>query len=185
MKVKHRRAIVLGAGASAAYSQSPTGMRMPLARTFFEVFDRLPQLRDPWVVLHGLFNYIEERKRREPVSYLCSGIDIEELHSEIHQAAISTLSSRMTLECIQNFKAHHELVFLFAFVINTIQNGPVSNIHARLAQTLTDHDGIITLNWDTLMDRALSEHTERRDLIPVGPPIRYARHPPRGACAVA
>ena len=35
------RAILLGAGASKSYDQSPTGQRMPIARDFFDTFDKL------------------------------------------------------------------------------------------------------------------------------------------------
>ena len=59
-------------------------------------------------------------------------------------------------------KAHHELIFLFAYVVNVIQNGPVSKAHINLASVLSPSDGIVTFNWDTLMDRALAESTEWR-----------------------
>ncbi len=56
-------------------------------------------------------------------------------------------------------KVNSELIFLFASVINEIQNGPISSAHYKLAKYLTSNDIILTFNWDTLMDRALSEVT--------------------------
>lgn len=157
------RALVLGAGASAAYSQSPTGLRMPVARNFFQAVTSLPQSEHPWVMLHGLFTYLEDYRGVEPVPYLYSPIDIEELHSEVYEAALTSLREHgMNLDLMHLFKAHHELVFLFAYTLNLIQNGPTSLVHQRLASLLRPDDGVITFNWDTLMDRALVEKTAWR-----------------------
>ena len=52
--------------------------------------------------------------------------------------------------------AYNQLVFLFASILNEIQNGPVSIPYAFLASELTSEDTCITFNWDTLMDRALA-----------------------------
>lgn len=157
------RALVLGAGASAAYSESPTGLRMPVARNFFEAVTALPQTQHPWVLLHGLFNYLEDWRHVDPVPYLYSSIDIEELHSDVYETALANLRTHgMTADITHLFKAHHELVFLFAYTLNLIQNGPLSRIHTRLASLLRPSDGVITFNWDTLMDRALFETTSWR-----------------------
>jgi len=57
-------------------------------------------------------------------------------------------------------RAYTELIFIFASVINEIQNGPVSKPHRMIANNLKPEDTVITLNWDTLMDRALSVETD-------------------------
>ncbi len=60
------------------------------------------------------------------------------------------------------YRAYNELVFLFASVINEIQNGPVSGPHRSIARMLAPDDAVITFNWDTLMDRALTAETSWR-----------------------
>jgi hypothetical protein len=153
-------ALVLGAGASTAYTESPSGITMPLARDFFRALAELPQTENPWVLVGALFLYVEEHKGLDPLAFLESGIDLEELHSEIYDKAISLLGPELTPEAIMMMKAHHELIFLFAYVVNVIQNGPVSKAHIKLASVLSPTDGIVTFNWDTLMDRALAESTK-------------------------
>ena len=153
-------AVVLGAGASAAYTDSPTGITMPLAREFFRAVDRLPQTVNPWVHIGALLLYLKQHKGLDPVPFFESGIDLEELHSEIYEQALSLLGPHLSPEAMMMMKAHHELIFLFAYVVNVIQNGPVSNPHVKLAGLLSRADGIVTFNWDTLMDRALAESTE-------------------------
>lgn len=131
------RVFLLGAGASKAYSASPTGVRTPLARDFFETFDALWAYDNPWVHRHGLIGYLQEVKRVDPGLFLRSGVDIEELHSEIQEALRRARDMRNGPETITVRKAYHELVFLFAYVLNTIQNGPPSAAHVQLARFLT------------------------------------------------
>jgi len=157
------RVYLLGAGASKAYDQSPTGQRMPLARDFFETFDQLDISANPWVLIEGLIGYIEEiHGRGSAFSYLRSGIDIEDLHSEIEQARDAALAAEDVERWYFPYRAYNELVFLFSAVLNEIQNGPVSRPHVRLVQQLDPEDVVITFNWDTLLDRALFEETSWR-----------------------
>ncbi len=132
---------------------------MPVARDFFQTFHALPLSGHPWVLVGFLANYIKEFKEEEPYSYLNSGVDIEELHSEIQDHFLRTAGTPEKHETFAAFKAYSELLFMFAFTVNQIQNGPVSNAHCKLARLLNDHDTVITFNWDTLMDRAMA--TER------------------------
>jgi hypothetical protein len=150
---------VLGAGASKSYSTSPTGVRMPVARDFFETFDRLKISGNTWVLQEGLIGYLESKGVANVVEYLRSGIDIEELHSKIGEDLTKVIGSDDVEEWIWPYKAYNELVFLFTSVINEIQNGPISNSHRKIARLLRPDDAVITFNWDTLMDRALEAET--------------------------
>lgn len=147
--------VLLGAGASKSYNRSPVGERMPLARDFFETFNRLRLAGNPWVLIDKLCGYIIEIKDADPYTYLSSGIDIEELHSEIADY-VETNKDDFLKQFVAR-GAYTQLVFIFATVINEIQNGPISPVHRRIAKCLSDRDSVITFNWDTLMDRALSE----------------------------
>lgn len=54
------------------------------------------------------------------------------------------------------FKPYTQLTFIFAAVLNEIQNGPPSPAHLALAGQLHSDDLVVTFNWDTLMDRAMN-----------------------------
>lgn len=147
--------LLLGAGASKAYGDSPTAVRMPIATDFFETFEKLPIATNPWTLRTALYDYLSRIKNVDPHAYLNSGIDIEQLHSEIEQWVLDSESETDPNESIFRRRAYNELIFLFAAAINEIQNGPPSKAHAALASHLKKDDVIITFNWDTLMDRAL------------------------------
>ncbi|NYT42047.1 hypothetical protein HZY97_14855 [Sphingomonas sp. R-74633] len=154
---------LLGAGASKAFDESPTAQRMPIARDFFDTFDKLTLSANPWVLIEGLVGYIEKKHGRgNAYAYLRSGIDIEDLHSEIEEARDRGLASGDPAEWYLPYRAYNELVFLFSAVLNDIQNGPVSKAHFNLITELAPGDVIITFNWDTLLDRALASATPWR-----------------------
>lgn len=159
------RAILLGAGASKSYDQSPTGQRMPIARDFFDTFDKLDLSTNLWVLIGSIIVFLEDdlgMGRGSAFGYLRSGIDIEDLHSQIEAARDAQLKSDGLVAAMTPYKAFNELLFLFAAVINDIQNGPPSQAHMKLVDGLKSDDVLITFNWDTLLDRALAERTTWR-----------------------
>ncbi|CDZ67528.1 Hypothetical protein NGAL_HAMBI2605_58090 [Neorhizobium galegae bv. orientalis] len=155
------RVFLLGAGASKSYAQSPTKQRMPIAIDFFQTFDKLAAAANPWVLQEGLYGYLFKKGIRNPHDYLRAGVDIEALHSEIEEARnFASLNAESFVDYMIENKAYVELIFIFASVINEIQNGPVSNPHRTIAKHLNQNDAVLTFNWDTLMDRALAEKTD-------------------------
>jgi hypothetical protein len=157
------RAFVLGAGASKAYADSPTGERMPIARDFFDIFDRLDLSANPWVLIGSIIGYVEDwMMAGSAYDYLRSGVDIEDLHSRIKADRDQILAAEGLVAATTPYKAYNELVFLFSAVINAIQNGPPSAAHLRLVESLSPDDVLITFNWDTLLDRALATATPWR-----------------------
>lgn len=157
------KVFLLGAGASKAYDQSPTGLRMPIASDFFATYDKTSLASDSWALIEGLIGYLENWVRvGSAYGYLRSGIDMESLHSEIEAARNEAMRTGNFFDWMVPYRAYNELVFLFAGVINEIQNGPVSRPHLKLVQALTPGDVVLTFNWDTLMDRALAESTPWR-----------------------
>ncbi|HHF3200075.1 TPA: hypothetical protein ACPJ13_000096 [Vibrio alginolyticus] len=153
------RVILLGAGASKAYSESPTGVRMPIACDFFDTFDKLEISENPWVLQDGVIEFIRREYNVDPYQYLRSGIDIEDFHSDIEDKLKKSIEEpgegAQELLKFYNHKAFNQLIYIFSSVINEIQNGPISKPHVRLAKLLNHDDVVITFNWDTLMDRAL------------------------------
>lgn len=144
---------ILGAGASKAYGQSKTGVKMPIACDFFDTFDKLDISQSLWVLQGQINLYAMEKYGMDPYTYFRSGIDIEDFHSSIESDlqdahAVGNKSESTILQM-----SYNELVYLFASVINEIQNGPVSKPHLKLAQNLSKDDVIATFNWDTLIGR--------------------------------
>ena len=155
------KVFLLGAGASKSYNESPTGEAMPVALDFFQTFNRLTISENPWVLIGALYGYLLEKGISDPYSYLDAGVDIEALYSEI-ETELKTVANSLDgpLANLQARRAYIQLTFIFASTINEIQNGPPSLAHKNIAQNLTSNDAVITFNWDTLMDRALSKETE-------------------------
>jgi len=152
--------ILLGAGASKAYSESPSKARMPLARDFFHTFRMLDIAENPWVLIGNIITYLKRFHSILPEEFEKYNGDIEDIHSEIEQKLNESLlrpdeAVGYHEDTNLYFKAYTELIYLFTSVINEIQNGPVSKAHINLASQLKSDDVIITFNWDTLMDKAL------------------------------
>ncbi len=160
--------IILGAGASKSYSESPTGQKMPIANDFFKTFHNLDIASNSWVLIGFIIQYFAQYRNKKTLDFLDFNEDIEILHSEVKNRLLESLISsennffnkENALNNMQYYKAYMELIFLFTSVINEIQNGPVSKPHLNLIKYINPDDSIITFNWDTLMDRALSESTD-------------------------
>lgn len=148
---------ILGAGASKAYSQSKTGVRMPIACDFFDTFDKLKISENPWVLQGDIGRYIIEKYKTDPYTYLRSGIDIEDFHSTVERDLSHAFENSDQVESITLQMTYNQLVYIFSSVINEIQNGPTSVPHIKLVRSLNEDDVIATFNWDTLIDRALKE----------------------------
>lgn len=134
---------------------------MPLACDFFQTFDQLQISANPWILQEGLLGYLINKGVANPHDYLREGIDIEELHSQIESDRNEAISQgRAFIDYMYEQRAYTELIFIFSSAINEIQNGPVSAPHRSIARHISSTDTVITFNWDTLMDRALSVETD-------------------------
>lgn len=157
------KVILLGAGASKAYSESVSKVRMPIAKDFFQTFRKLSISENSWILIGNIINYLKKYHHISSFEQFDNySIDIEQIHSEIEQKLKNFLqtkedSKEIFMGIYLCFKAYTELIFLFSCVINEIQNGPVSKTHVNLVKRLNSDDIIITFNWDTLVDRALSK----------------------------
>ena len=160
---------IFGAGASKCYSDSPSGQKMPLAIEFFHVFNKLKISESPWVLVGNIINYVRDNYGVDPIKFSDFDEDIELIHSEIHERFLHAQKKNDFPNMIKYNSASTQLAFLFVSVINEIQNGPLSNVHANFVRSLDKNDSIITFNWDTLLDRALDResnwHTDTGYLI--------------------
>lgn len=158
------KVLLLGAGASKSYAQSPTGVSMPVAKDFFKTYKQLAIAENPWVLIGDLLQYLKRYCGVSVFDFQNYNRDIEKLHSEIEEKLLNKInqkqpSDRFSEELHIYFKAYTELIFLFTSVLNEIQNGPVSETHLNLAKWLRNEDVVLSFNWDTLMERALAETT--------------------------
>jgi hypothetical protein len=159
-----KRAVVLGAGASCSYADSPTGQRPPLANQIIPTYFNLDISENRFVLVGNIVNYVQKTKGIRHEEFPSWTDDIERFLTEIDEAIVTLAPKlkgrklredefqRMTL----SQGTYNQLIFLFGSILNEIQNGPVSIPYALLANELKDDDTCITFNWDTLLDRALA-----------------------------
>ena len=148
---------IFGAGASKCYDQSPTSQKMPLAKEFFKVFNCLEISANPWVLVGNVINYVENEYGISPFEFIDFNEDIETFHSQIYEKFITAQLKNDFIDIVKYNGVNNQLTFMFVSALNEIQNGPISNAHINFVNTLHDDDSIITFNWDTLLDRALSQ----------------------------
>ncbi|MBE0491310.1 MAG: hypothetical protein IBX44_03550 [Sulfurospirillum sp.] len=153
------RTFIIGAGASKAYDLSPTNCTMPIANDFFKTFEKLDISTDLRVLIGDIINIGKNDFGIDFYSFFSSSFDIEDFHTYIEKKLIKQMQEDIIYKNIHYYKAYLQLIFLYTSIINEIQNGPISKAHIQLIKSLRKDDSIITFNWDTLLDRALSEHT--------------------------
>jgi hypothetical protein len=153
--MKVDRVIVLGAGASKAYSQSPTGQLMPVAGDFFQTYNRLDISSNLWVLVGFIVNYFEHYHGIPSYRFGELTENIEAVHTEMEERLLAAREADDFDNIHRAWSAYVQLHFLFASVLNEIQNGPISTSHALLSNLLRRNDCVITFNWDCLLDRAL------------------------------
>ncbi len=153
------RTFIIGAGASKAYSSSPTNCTMPIANDFFNTFQNLDISNDLWVLIGDIINIGKQDFDIDINDFFASSFDIEDFHTHVEKKLLEQMKEDSISNNIYYYKAYLQLIFLYTSIINEIQNGPTSNAHVKLVKSLRKDDSIITFNWDTLIDRALYENT--------------------------
>lgn len=151
---------VIGAGCSKSYEESYSKQRMPIAKDFFKIFNKLDNLNaSRWVLVGSIINALKLLKGTSSFDPFKDDFDIEEIHSLFEEKLLDAAKRDDFNDLMLYFKAYQELVFLFSCVVNEISNGPVSQAHINLAKTIQSNDSVITFNWDTLLDRALIDNS--------------------------
>lgn len=149
---------ILGAGASKSYNSSFSGQQMPIANDFFRTFNKMKNLTEsPWVLVGPIINALQRLKGVTAFDPFKDDFDIEEIHSLVEKKMFEAIEKDNLEESMLYSQAYSGLIFLFSVVVNDIANGPLSEPHKKLVDTLNSDDAIITFNWDTLLDRALFE----------------------------
>ncbi len=158
-----KRVLVLGAGASCSYNDSPTGQRPPLANQIISTYFQLNISENRYVLVGDIINYLRDTRGIAPQEFPTWNEDIERFLTEIDEEIVE-LASRLKgknlqkdefLKIMRFQRVYRQLIFLFSSILNEIQNGPLSIPYGLLASELNEYDTCITFNWDTLLDRAL------------------------------
>lgn len=156
---------ILGAGASHSYTDSYSGVRLPLASGFFSTYTQLPISEDLEVRVGDVINYVRDVHGIPWEEFDSFNMNAEAFMTELDEK-VRILANKIKISKLKNqersnfyswVKAYDQMIFLFAHVLNETQNGPVSKEYAKLVSTCDEHDTLITFNWDTLLDRALYE----------------------------
>lgn len=156
---------IFGAGASYAYDQSPTGVRPPLARGFFQAYKDLPISEDLEVRVGDLINHVRDVYGLSYDKFNRFNQDIEKFmtHLDIQVRQMASMRPELLkhdapdslIRFWQSVRVYDEMLFLIAHVLNEIQNGPVSSLYSAILNISDPQDVFITFNWDTLLDRSL------------------------------
>ncbi len=139
--------------------RSYSHVQMPIAKDFLSTYNNLEISTNLWVKVGRIVNYVRDTRAVQPEDFSSFNIDIESLHSEIEEKLRESLPNKRHPDPILLLGLYNEMIYLFASVLNEVQNGPVSQTHLNLVDRLTALDCILTFNWDTLIDRALAERT--------------------------
>jgi hypothetical protein len=154
---------IFGAGASYAYTTSPVGVQPPLARGFFQTYKALSISEDFEVRVGDIVNYVRDYYSIAPTDFDSFDADAEQfmtrLDSRLREHAAKLSNKNMKAEEWANLvvlvKAYDQMIFLFAHILNEIQNGPLCRQYAQLVAQCSPLDTLVTFNWDTLLDQAI------------------------------
>ena len=129
MTYSTKRAVVLGAGASCSYTDSPTGQRPPLANQIIPTYFNLDISENRFVLVGNIVNFIRDTKGIPPEEFSSWRDDIERFLTEIDQEIVSLaprLKGRKLRE--EEFKkiallqgAYNQLIFLFASILSNLR----------------------------------------------------------------
>lgn len=159
-----KRVVVLGAGASCSYLESPTKLKPPLAKEIISTFRKLDISENRLVLIGYILNYVRDTRGISPANFYDWDEDLESFFSEIDEKVTEFAEKlknheKITKEKLRRYHlavaTYSELIFLFTSIFNEIQNGPLSSSYELLINELNDNDVVVTFNWDTLLDRAL------------------------------
>jgi hypothetical protein len=157
---------LFGAGASHHYNLNRFGVPVPLASGFFEAFNHLPTSQGFGAHIGPLISFLEHYRGVAPDRVAIWNENIEDFMTSI-EAKLEELRvkkkkrPRLSAEDFGDAwsygTAFNNMNFIFANVLNESQNGAPTSLYHMLLETCGPNDSFITFNWDTLLDRALTD----------------------------
>jgi hypothetical protein len=160
---------IFGAGASYSYDVSPANVRPPLATGFFKAFCDLDISGDIEVRIGDVISYVRENYGI-PDEFFCTLAEDAEtfmtrLDGYVREVASAVGNGKPDPDgeifgtLLNRIRAHDQMIFLFNYVLNEIQNGPLATDYLKFIAMINPTDNLVTFNWDTLLDQALAETT--------------------------
>lgn len=155
-----------GAGASHHYAMNSRGIRIPLANDFFVAFNSLPTSEGFHAHVGPFINYLYRSRGIKPTEVTNWRENIEEFMTSVEREADELkgkINAHEKLEPDELEKklsvatTFNNMTFILANVINEAQNGPSNTAYHELLKFCSPNDTFISFNWDTLLDRALSD----------------------------
>lgn len=156
---------LFGAGASHHYDLNRFGVPVPLASGFFEAFNRLPTSQGFGAHIGPLISFLEHYKGVAPDRVAAWNENVENfmtsIESKLEEFKAKKKGRRLSAKNFGDVWSYatvfNNMNFIFANVLNESQNGASTSLYHMLLETCGPNDSFITFNWDTLLDRALTD----------------------------
>ncbi|MHB8917836.1 MAG: hypothetical protein ACYC4H_07415 [Desulfocucumaceae bacterium] len=145
---------ILGAGASAGFDVSYSGMRCPSAKNFFTVADGILNSGhgEKYHDYDGLIWFLDKYYHLSPSGVEGAGLDMQDVLTFL-DLEIEYGNCREEIEVLR--RARHQFMDLLSATFSQVLDGPPCPYHGTLASSLAQGDTVISFNYDLLMDTAM------------------------------
>lgn len=145
---------ILGAGASAGFDRSYTGLHCPSAKNFFTVADHLLRSDPGCEPDHygSLALFLRKYYRLSPTDLEPAGLDMQDVLTFL-DLEIEYSDSSGEIDLLR--EARNQFMDLLSITFGKVLDGPPCPYHGALASSLDRGDTVISFNYDLLMDSAL------------------------------
>ena len=151
-----RRAFILGAGASRECQSRRARFRSPLSRDFFSLLEHVHG-KDPTAIrVANIEIYVMETRGSYGDENGPFVAEIEAFMTEVEEKCQAG-GGFGNSAWLSAKSARDELAEALPLALARVQRGPTCRHYQQLAAMLGPDDAVITLNWDTQLDRALYE----------------------------
>ena len=151
-----KRAFLLGAGASRECQSRHTKLRSPLSRDFFQLLERVHGEDPTSIRIANVQAYVVETRGSYGTKDGPFSAEIEAFMSEIENKCQAGGDFGDT-QWVGAKMARDELAEALPLALDRVQRGAICPHYLQLAQLVRPGDALITLNWDTQLDRALRD----------------------------